>query len=77
MLGGGQRSILGVSLNCTPSYFWKQDLSLNLKLASPARLTGHQVPEIFLSICLLSARIIYMQLYLESSGARVCMVATG
>lgn len=77
MLGGGQRSILGVSFNCTPSYFWKQDLSLNLKLASPARLTGHQVPEIFLSTCLLSARITHMQLYLVSSEAHVCLVATG
>lgn len=41
---GGQRSTSSVFLNCSPSYFWGQTISLNPELAHLARFLGGNKP---------------------------------
>lgn len=36
-----QRSVSGVFLNCSPLYFLRQSLSLDLEVSDSARLVGH------------------------------------
>lgn len=44
-----QRSVSGIFLNCSPLYFLRQSLSLDLEVSDSARLVGHWAPGILLS----------------------------
>lgn len=77
-VGGGQRSTLGISFNCSPSYSLKQDLSLNLEIAGLARVACRQVPGNFIPIP--SAHCSdyrHLQPCLVNVGPHACMEATG
>lgn len=60
----GQRSTLGVILNCFPAYVWRRGLSLCLELSDSAWLFGQGVPAILLPVSL-------------ALGLHICAVVLG